>query len=251
VVQQLCKNNATETRRYFMSSVHRLELNGPAAYLCAEAGCRECLNRLVEHHEGLIHRVLRRQYVGCTAYADLLQEGRVAVWHAILGFDVGRGVAFSSFAGVAIQRQIWRAVVLAERDRVWLCPPESWDPAEQVVAEWFWAALQTAVAAAVAQLAERLGQIVVEYYGLDGQAAHSFKWVGQAHGISDERARQLRNDALVLLRLPALSAWLRELCRCNDRLVYQRTLGLSRVWLRRRRHRRRSSSRRQLRREVL
>jgi RNA polymerase sigma factor (sigma-70 family) len=250
VVQQLCKNNATETRRYFMSSVHRLELNGPAAYLCAQAGCAECLNRLVEHHEGLIHRVLRRQYVGHTAYADLLQEGRVAVWHAILRFDVGRGVAFSSFAGVAIQRQIWRAVVLAERDWVWLRPPEAWDLAEQVEAEWFWAALRTALGTAVAHLPERLHQVVAEYYGLDGQTAHSFQWIGQVHGISDERARQLRNDALVLLRLPALSAWLRELCECNDRLAYQRTLALSRVWLQRRRHPHQWHTRRKLRREV-
>ena len=233
-----------------MSSVHRLKLNGPAAYLCAQAGCRECLNRLVAHHEGLIHRVLRRQYVGRTAYADLVQEGRVAVWQAILRFDVGRGVAFSSFAGVAIQRQIWRAVVLAERDWVWLRPPETWDPAEQVEAAWFWAALRAAVAAAVAQLPERLGQIVAEYYGLNGQAAHSFKWVGQVHGISDERARQLRNDALILLRRPALSAWLRGLCQRNDRLAYRRTLALSRVWLRRRRQTRQGNSRRRLRREV-
>lgn len=226
-----------------MSSVHCLELNGPAAYLCAQAGCRECLNRLVEHHEGLIHRVLRQQYVGRTAYADLLQEGRLAVWHAVLRFDVARGVAFSSFACVAIQRRIWRAVVLAERSWVGLLPPETGDPAEQVAAEWFWAALQTAVAAAVAQLPQRLQQIVAEYYGLNGQAAHSFKWIGQTHGISDERCRQLRNDALVLLRLPALSVGLRELCDCADRTAYQRTLALSRVWLRRRRHRRRWGSR--------
>jgi len=159
-------------------------------------------------------------------------------------------VAFSSFAGVAIQRQIWRAVVLAERDWVWLRPPETWDPAEQVEAAWFWAALRAAVAAAVAQLPERLGQIVAEYYGLNGQAAHSFKWVGQVHGISDERARQLRNDALVLLRLPALSVWLRELCQRDDRLAYQRTRALSRLWLRRRRHPGRRSTRRQPRREV-
>jgi RNA polymerase sigma factor (sigma-70 family) len=233
-----------------MSSVHRLELNGPAAYVCAQAGCRACLNRLVEHHEGLVHRVLRRQYVGRTAYADLLQEGRIAVWYAILRFDVGRGVAFSSFAGVAIQRQIWRAVGLAERDWVWLRPPETWDPAEQVEAAWLRAALRTAVAAAVAQLPGRLGQIVAEYYGLNGQAAHSFQWIGQSHGISDERARQLRNEALVLLRLPALSACLRELCERNDRLAYQRTLALSRVWQRQRRHPRRPSRRRKLRREV-
>ena len=118
-----------------MSNVHRLDLNGPAAYLCAQAGCRECLNRLVEHHEGLIHLVLRQQHVGHTAYDDLLQEGRIAVWHATLRYDVGRGVAFSSFACVAIRRQIWRAVVLAERCWTGLRPPESWDPAAQVEAE--------------------------------------------------------------------------------------------------------------------
>ena len=233
-----------------MSSVHRLELNGPAAYLCAQAGCQECLNRLVEHHEGLIHRVLRQQYVGRTTYDDLLQEGRIAVWHAILRFDVRRGVAFSSFAGVAIRRQIWRAVGLAERGWGWLGPPETWEPAKQVEAEWFWAALRTAVAVAVAQLPERLHQVVAEYYGLDGQTARSFKWVGQVHGISDERARQLRNDALVLLRLPALSAWLCKLCQRDDRLAYQRTLALSRGWLQRRRHPHPWSTRRKLRREV-
>lgn len=233
-----------------MSSVHRLDLNEPAAYLCAQAGCQECLNRLVEHHEGLIHRVLRQQYVGRTAYDDLLQEGRIAVWHAVLRFDVRRGVAFSSFACVVIRRQIWRAVVLAERGWGWLCPPETWDPAEQVEAEWFWAALRTALGTAVAHLPERLHQVVAEYYGLDGQTAHSFKWVGRVHGISDERARQLRNDALVLLRLPALSVWLRELCERNDRLAYQRTLALSRGWLRRRRHPRQWSTRRQPRREA-
>ncbi len=228
-----------------MSSVHRLDLNGPAAYLCAQAGCRECLNRLIEHHEGLIHVVLRQQHVGHTAYADLLQEGRIAVWHAILRFDVRRGVAFSSFACVAIRRQIWRSVLLAERCWVWLGPPESWDPAAQVEAEWFWAALRPAVAAAVAQLPARLRQVVTEYYGLSGGEPHNFRWIGRAQGISAERARQLRNDALVLLRLPALSVWLRALCARDDRLAYQRTLALSRSWQRRRRPHRRGPCGRQ------
>jgi RNA polymerase sigma factor (sigma-70 family) len=218
-----------------MSSVHRLDLNGPAAYLCAQAGCRECLNRLVERHEGLIHLVLRRQHVGHTAYDDLVQEGRIAVWHALRRFDVGRGIAFSSFACVAIRRQIWRAVVLAERGWVGLYPPESWDPAAQVEAAWFWASLRQAVAAAVAQLPERLRQVVTEYYGLAGHEPHTLRWIGQAQGISGERARQLRNDALVLLRLPALSGWLRALCECDDRRAYQRTLALSRTWQRQRR----------------
>ncbi len=228
-----------------MSRVHRLDLNGPAAYLCAQAGCGECLNRLIEHHEGLIHVVLRQQHVGHTAYDDLLQEGRIAVWHAILRFDVGRGVAFSSFAWVAIRRQIWRAVVLAERSWAWLYSAESGDPAEQVETEWLWAALRPAVAAAVAQLPERLRQVVTEYYGLGGAEPHNFRWIERVHGINHERARQLRNEALVLLRLPALSSGFRALCERDDRRAYQRTLVLSRTWQRQRRpHRRWQTQRR-------
>jgi RNA polymerase sigma factor (sigma-70 family) len=203
--------------------------------LCAQAGCRDCLNRLLEHHEGLIHFVLRQQYVGHTAYDDLLQEGRIAVWHAILRFDVRCGVAFSSFAFVAIRRQIWRAVVLAERVRIWEWRAAVLDPAEQVEAAWFWARVRAEVAAAVAQLPELLRQIIDEYYGLAGQEPRTLEAVGRLHGFSGERARQLRNDGLVWLRLPALSGLLRQLCECNDRPAYRRTQALSRHWLRQRR----------------
>jgi RNA polymerase sigma factor (sigma-70 family) len=217
-----------------MCSVHRLDLNGPAAYLCAQAGCRECLNRLLEHHEGLVHFVLRQQHVGHTAYADLLQEGRIALWHAILRYDPGRGTAFSSFACVAIRRQIWRAVKQAERSRVYERRAAELDVAEEVEAGWFWARLQAEVAGAVAQLPGHLRQIIGEYYGLAGGEPHSLRAVGRLHGFSGERARHLRNDGLLLLRLPALSTLLRELCECNDRPAYRRTQALSSRWLRQR-----------------
>lgn len=217
-----------------MSSVHRLAPAGPAIYRCAQAGCRDCLNRLLEQHEGLVHFVLRQQHVGHTAYADLLQEGRIALWHAILRYDPGRGTAFSSFAFVAIRRQIWRAVVLAERGRIWEWRTAELDPAERVEAAWFWASLQATVAAAVAQLPEQLRQIITEYYGLAGAEPHTLKAVGRLHGFSGERARHLRNDGLLWLRLPALASLLGELCECNDRPAYQRLQALSRHWLRQR-----------------
>jgi len=71
-----------------MSSLHRLEPQGSEIYRCAQAGCQACLNRLLVHHEGLIQVVVRRQYLGGhSAYADLVQEGRMALWHAILRYD--------------------------------------------------------------------------------------------------------------------------------------------------------------------
>ena len=61
----------------------------------------------------------RRQWSGGLPYADLLQVGRIGLWHALEHYDPERGTAFSSYAVPAIARSIWRAVVLAQRT-----PPE-------------------------------------------------------------------------------------------------------------------------------
>ena len=83
----------------------------------------------MHRHEGLVHAVLRRRARGGVPYDDLLQEGRIALWQAVLHFDPHRGVAFSTYAWVAIQRRIWRAVAQANRPqgRLPLPEPPDWD----------------------------------------------------------------------------------------------------------------------------
>jgi DNA-directed RNA polymerase specialized sigma subunit len=54
----------------------------------------------------LVHYVLRRRVSDELAYADLLQVGRLGLWQAVLHFDPTRGVAFSTYAVVAIQRRM-------------------------------------------------------------------------------------------------------------------------------------------------
>lgn len=51
---------------------------------------------------------------GDEAYDELLQVGRIGLWQAVLHFDAQRGVAFSTYAAVAVQRQMWQAVAQAE-----------------------------------------------------------------------------------------------------------------------------------------
>jgi len=62
--------------------------------------------------------------------------------------------------------------------------------------------------------------------------------IGKQMGVSGERIRQLRNDALVLLRLPALSIRLRSLCEQDSRQAYRQARRLNDAWLRSRRGRR-------------
>ncbi len=40
------------------------DVDKPAIFGCAQAGCRACLEALMERHEGLVHAVLRRQSSG-------------------------------------------------------------------------------------------------------------------------------------------------------------------------------------------
>ena len=219
--------------------VHEHEVNSPVIFACAQSGCEVCLERLLRHHERLIHAVVRRSWTGSTEYADLLQEGRIALWRAVCGFEPERGNAFSTYAWPIIQRQLWRVVAQHERQSKapplpWLQPP---DPEGCAVAAWQAAAVCSALSPALSHLNGRGRQVIRAAYGLDGQPACSMAAIGRRYGVSRERVRQWRNDALVLLRLPTICGRLSDLVDQNDRQAYRRRQQLSQRWLRSKRGR--------------
>ncbi len=222
-----------------MSIIHSFASEGPAVFTCAQSGCRACLEALMHRHKGLVHAVLRQQARGGVPYDDLLQEGRIALWQAILHFDPHRGVAFSTYAWVAIQRRIWQAVAQANRTQGTLALPEAPDPLEAAAAAWWMAQVRPTLAETLARLPEQLREVIVAAYGLDEDLPRSLAAIGHRLGVSRERVRQWRNDALLLLRLPTFSACLRRLCDQDSRAAYARTQALNRTWLRQRRGRRR------------
>ena len=220
-----------------MSIVHSSDLSGPAEFGCAQAGCQLCQERLVRQHERLVHYVLRRQVTDEVEYADLLQVGRIGLWRAVLRFDAERGVAFSTYAVIAIQRHMWQAIRQARRRaaaRLSSEPRAVWRDMD----ESFWQSqVEAALQEAVHRLPTRPRQVIVALYGLDGQPPRSLAAVGRGWGISGEAVRYWRNAALVLLRLPAFSARLRQVWEQASRAAYARSQTLSRAWQRSRRRR--------------
>ncbi len=220
-----------------MSSIHLLDPKGQAIYRCAQKGCPRCLDQLLHDHEGLIHAVLQRQCRSGAPYADLLQEGRIALWQAILHYDTARGVAFSTYGWQVIRHRIWRVVARAQRPQGWSPPPPPSDPAAVVERNDQHHHVHAALMAALCHLPPRLAQVLVAIYGLDGQPPCSMAAVARQHGVTRECVRQWRNDALCLLRLPALSVTLRAVCAQDDVLAYARAAALNRIWTRQRRRR--------------
>lgn len=222
-----------------MCIVHSPELMGPAVFGCAQAGCRVCQERLVRQHERLVHSVLRRQVTDEVEYAELLQVGRIGLWQAVLHFDAARGVAFSTYAVIAIQRHMWQVIAQARRRAAVRLVCElalAWRETEESVGQ---SQVGAALWEAVRRLPTRPRQVIVAVYGLDGRPPCSLAAVGRAWGVSGEAVRYWRNMALVLLRLPAFSGRLRDVLEQDSRAGYADSQALSRAWQRQRRRQRR------------
>ena len=230
-----------------MCIVHRLDVESPAVFACAQGGCEVCVQALLERHERLVHSVLRRQWRGDVACADLLQEGRIGLWQAVLHFDPHRETAFSTYAWQAIARRMWRAVRVENKQREqhdgWArsrtgCiesePPNPLHMAEEAL---WWETVCARLADMVAGLPERLREVVLVFYGLDDGPPSTLAAIGRCYGVTGEMARVWRNEALVQLRMPLYSARLRQLCGQDSRAAYARAQALNRAWLGRRRRR--------------
>jgi RNA polymerase sigma factor (sigma-70 family) len=204
-----------------------------AKFVCAQAGCPVCLEALLRENDGLVQVVVRHQSSGKADYADLIQEGRIGLWRAILGFDRGRGSAFSTYAWAVIRRRIWHVVAQSRKADGWLEAEAAQDSLTQLISIWQAQQIHQALGEQLACLPERLRQVILWNYGLEGPPARSLVDIGQQMGLTAERVRQLRNDALVLLRLPAVSLRLRSLCERDSRAAYQHALALNRAWQRR------------------
>jgi RNA polymerase sigma factor (sigma-70 family) len=193
-------------------------------YVQAQGGDKQSLEKLMRMHEGLVHHIVRQQWRGQLSYEQAIHAGRIGVWHAVLGYDPGRGYAFSTYASVAIARQVWQAVRRAEREKaavLVLAPlPSSIAPQAEVQA----GEVQSALYAMVVRLPPLQRWVVSSYYGLDGRGGRTLAELGRQRGCSRQAIHYHLRKALLSLRHPAFSALLRDLLDRNSREAYLRAL---------------------------
>jgi RNA polymerase sigma factor (sigma-70 family) len=199
----------------------------------------QAVQKAMEQHDGLVHAFIRRQGGGDISYDEALQAGRVGLWHAIQGYDPTRGTAFSTYAWVAIARQIHRRAKELSRDTdVWLPEaPASWvvpDPAGEVERQL----IHSVLLELVGQLPERLRRVIVGRYGLGQDPPCLLRELGEELGLTGERVRQLEQAALAWLRHPAHSWRLRQLVGKNTAADYRRALAQNAALRRSRRSKR-------------
>ena len=186
----------------------------------------QVVRQAMEQHDGLVHAFIQRQGGGDLSYEEALQAGRIGLWRAIQGYDPQRGTAFSTYAWVAIYRQIHRRAKELKRDTAVVVPdlPVSWvlpDPGEELEQKLCRRLLHDLVS----QLPPRLRRVIVGRYGLGERPPCTLQEMGQELGLSRERVRQLQQEALAWLRHPAHSWPLRQWLGRNTAADYRRALA--------------------------
>ena len=205
---------------------------GIEAYRCAQGGCGECQNGLLRTHEKLIHLVVKRQGWGEAEYDDLVQEGRIALWRAVLRYRPELGYAFSTYAYTVIRRRVWVAAQQSQKGVGWLEGGGYQDQLGKIVEEWQAEQVRQALQDGLASLPERQRRVIERVYGLNGEEAVAMAEIGREWGITRERVRQIREAGLALLRLPVLSVKLRGLCERNSRSDYRQGRKAMDAWRR-------------------
>lgn len=204
-----------------MGIVQHGQAGHPADFGCAQAGCSACLESLLHQHEALIHFIVHRQWPGQADYADLIQEGRIGLWLAILRFDAGRGFTFSTYAARAIRNRVWQAVKQAGKAEGGLEPQRAGDSLAAILVTWQQEQVHQALEDELAGLPARLRQVIELACGWGEQAPLSLAAIGRQWGVTRERVRQLHDQGLKLLRLPVFSLGLRSLCAQDSRTAYR------------------------------
>jgi RNA polymerase sigma factor (sigma-70 family) len=217
-----------------LNIVSYCKTQGAERLMCAQAGCEECMNAMLHENKNLIWAVLRAQVYGEADPDDLVQEGWIGLWRAVQCYDPERGVRFSTFAWQGIRYRIWNAVKKVWRVERWqeIEGPYAEAADARVVTDWQEAQIHEALEEGLAELSERERQVLSLHYGWDGYPPQTFAEISQAIGLTRQRAHQIHNEGLSLLRAPALSIRLRSLCQRGSRGDYRQALRQNREWQR-------------------
>jgi RNA polymerase sigma factor (sigma-70 family) len=189
----------------------------------AQAGDGASLNALMRRHERLVHAVVHQQWSGGWRYEEVVQEGRIGLWRAILKYDPERGTAFSTYAWPAIARQVWAAVKRRQRaaEVPPLCP--LLPAGDESAADW--ARTCQLLREMVARLPAQEQQLVTQYYGLDGGGGCTQRALSEPLGCTRQAVSYHLGKAIRRLRHPGWSGELRAHLGRNRRAAYRAASG--------------------------
>lgn len=72
----------------------------------ARSGNDEALNQIIQHYEPEVRMIACNYFLPRADYDDLLQEGRIAIYRAVLSYDTDLNIPFLHFLRMVIKRKL-------------------------------------------------------------------------------------------------------------------------------------------------
>ena len=77
----------------------------------------QALNEIIERYKSLIEIRVSNYFINGAERDDLMQEGRIGLFKAIMNYDAEKDSAFKTFANLCIERQLINAVKNSNRQK--------------------------------------------------------------------------------------------------------------------------------------
>ena len=77
----------------------------------------QALNEIIERYKSLIEIRVSNYFINGAEKDDLMQEGRIGLFKAIMNYDVEKDASFNTFANLCIERQLINAVKNSNRQK--------------------------------------------------------------------------------------------------------------------------------------
>ncbi|MGI6120020.1 MAG: sigma-70 family RNA polymerase sigma factor [Desulfosporosinus sp.] len=72
----------------------------------ARSGNEEALNQIIQYYEPEVRKIAYKFFLPKADYDDLIQEGRIAIYRAVLSYDTNSDIPFLHFLRMVIKRKI-------------------------------------------------------------------------------------------------------------------------------------------------
>lgn len=72
----------------------------------ARSGNEDALNEIIQHYEPEVRMIACKYFLPRADYDDLIQEGRIAIYRAILSYDLNLDIPFLHFLRMVIKRKL-------------------------------------------------------------------------------------------------------------------------------------------------
>jgi len=83
----------------------------------AQEGSETAAEILIEKYKGFVRQKAKAYYIVGADSDDVIQEGMIGLYKAIISFDKSKEANFKTYAGVCVNNQILNAIKAAEREK--------------------------------------------------------------------------------------------------------------------------------------